>query len=177
MGLKVSAPSLRTDLEKAIAAHGGQGVVAAALGWPLKARHRRPKGYWDDLSNVRQAIDEFIGEQGMEAGESAWAACKAAAVVHRGCCSTASPMVHAPSHAAPAATLRPPAPERRDVFVVWVRQQGGATLLSLTYVMSPPAAGVMPLKNDFVRANRLYLAKVVERWGGLPQLAEVCTPP
>lgn len=31
----------------------------------------------------------------------------------------------------------------------------------------------MPLKNDFVRANRLDLAKVVERWGGLPQLAEV----
>ena len=35
----------------------------------------------------------------------------------------------------------------------------------------------MPLKNDFVRANRLDLAKVVERWGGLPQLAEVIAPP
>ena len=34
----------------------------------------------------------------------------------------------------------------------------------------------MPLKNDFVRANRLDLAKVVERWGGLPQLAQVNMP-
>lgn len=31
----------------------------------------------------------------------------------------------------------------------------------------------MPLKNDFVRANRLDLAKAVERWAGLSQLAEV----
>ena len=69
-GLTPAAPSSRTDLEKAVAAHGGQGVVAAALGWPLKVRHRRPKGYWDDLANVRAAIDDFIGEQGMEAGES-----------------------------------------------------------------------------------------------------------
>jgi hypothetical protein len=44
-------------------------VVATALGWPLKARHRRPNGYWDDLENVRRGIDEFIEEQGMEAGE------------------------------------------------------------------------------------------------------------
>ena len=68
-GLTPPYPPHRTDLEKAVAAHGGQGVVAAALGWPLKVRHRRPKGYWDDLANVRAAIDEFIGEQGMEAGE------------------------------------------------------------------------------------------------------------
>ena len=32
-------------------------------------------------------------------------------------------------------------------------------------------AGVMPLKNDFVRAERYDLAKVVERWGGLAELA------
>lgn len=29
----------------------------------------------------------------------------------------------------------------------------------------------MPLKNDFVRAERYDLAKVVERWGGLAELA------
>ena len=62
-------PWCRTDLEKAIAAHGGQAVVAAALGWPLKARHRRPNGYWDDLENVRRGIDDFIEEQGMDPGE------------------------------------------------------------------------------------------------------------
>ena len=29
----------------------------------------------------------------------------------------------------------------------------------------------MPLKNDFVRAGRYDLSKVVERWGGLQELA------
>ena len=33
--------------------------------------------------------------------------------------------------------------------------------------------GVMPAKNDFIRAGRYDLAKVVERWGGLAGLAEV----
>ncbi len=34
---------------------------------------------------------------------------------------------------------------------------------------------MMPLKNDFVRANRLDLAKAIERWGGLSELASVRT--
>ncbi len=32
---------------------------------------------------------------------------------------------------------------------------------------------IMPLKMDFVRANRYDLAHVVERWGGLSELAEL----
>lgn len=32
---------------------------------------------------------------------------------------------------------------------------------------------IMPLKMDFVRANRYDLAHVVERWGGLSDLAEL----
>lgn len=32
--------------------------------------------------------------------------------------------------------------------------------------------GIMPLKMDFVRANRYDLSHAVERWGGLYELAE-----
>jgi hypothetical protein len=33
-------------------------------------------------------------------------------------------------------------------------------------------AGVMPVKNDFVRAGRFDITRAVERWGGLYILAE-----
>lgn len=33
--------------------------------------------------------------------------------------------------------------------------------------------GIMPLKMDFVRANRYDLSHAVERWGGLYDLAEL----
>ncbi|KAL4425806.1 hypothetical protein ABPG75_009822 [Micractinium tetrahymenae] len=89
----------RSDLEKAISAHGGPTVVAQQLGWKLKAKSRRPKGYWDSPENVRAELDEFIEEQGL----------------------------------------------------------------------SP---GVMPAKNDFIRAGRYDIARAVERWGGLYELAE-----
>lgn len=88
----------RSDLEKAISAHGGPTVVAQQLGWKLKAKGRRPKGYWDSPENVRAELDEFIEEQGL-----------------------------------------------------------------------PP--GIMPAKNDFVRAGRYDIARAVERWGGLYELA------
>jgi hypothetical protein len=32
--------------------------------------------------------------------------------------------------------------------------------------------GVMPLKNDFVRSGRFDIARAIERWGGLYQLAD-----
>lgn len=35
----------------------------------------------------------------------------------------------------------------------------------------PP--GIMPLKMDFVRANRYDLSHAIERWGGLYDLAEL----
>lgn len=87
----------RSDLEKAIAAHGGPATVAERLGWKLQARTRKPRGYWSSLENVKNEIDEFIEESGLE-------------------------------------------------------------------------PGVMPLKNDFVRAGRYDLARAVERWGGIGEL-------
>ena len=50
----------RTDIEKAIAAHGGPATVADRMGWTRKGRYRKPKGYWNSISNVKQEIDEFI---------------------------------------------------------------------------------------------------------------------
>ena len=61
----------RSDLEKAIAAHGGPPVVAKALGWRLKARPRRPRGYWDVVENVRSEIDDFIADYGLRPGTHA----------------------------------------------------------------------------------------------------------
>lgn len=58
----------RSDLEKAILAHGGMAAVAKALGWPVKARQRRPNGYWDEVDNVRQEIDAFIRASGLQPG-------------------------------------------------------------------------------------------------------------
>ena len=43
-------------------------AVAKALGWPGKARQRRPNGYWDQIENVRQEIDAFIMENGLQPG-------------------------------------------------------------------------------------------------------------
>lgn len=89
----------RTDIEKAISAHGGPAAIASRLGWSLQAKKRKPRGYWDSLENVKSEIEDFIIENGLE-------------------------------------------------------------------------PGVMPLKNDFVRAERFDLARAIERWGGLYDLAE-----
>ncbi|CAL8464995.1 g4530 [Coccomyxa elongata] len=90
----------RTDLEKAIAAHGGPAAVAKRMGWNLAYKGKKPRGYWDKLANVQKEIDLFNKQQGL-----------------------------------------------------------------------PP--GIMPLKMDFVRANRYDLSHAVERWGGLYDLAEL----
>lgn len=67
-------PFFRSDLEKAISAHGGPSQVAAQLGWKQRAKGRRPKGYWDSLDNVRAELDEFIEEAGLPRGVRAgWA--------------------------------------------------------------------------------------------------------
>ncbi|KAK9823512.1 hypothetical protein WJX72_003333 [[Myrmecia] bisecta] len=89
----------RTDLEKAIAAHGGHAEVALKLGWQLTFKPKKPRGYWDHIRNVRRQIDAFVVDHGL-----------------------------------------------------------------------PPR--VMPRKNDFVRAGRYDLARAVERWGGLYELAD-----
>ena len=58
----------RTDLEKAIAAHGGSGAVAEALGWPLAKARRRPRGWWDNIDNVRAEVDAFVELSGSQPG-------------------------------------------------------------------------------------------------------------
>ena len=72
-------PCRRTDLEKAIAAHGGPGAVAEALGWSRKGKSRKPRGFWDELFNVKQEVDDFIEEHDLEPGgllglKDCWAA-------------------------------------------------------------------------------------------------------
>ena len=52
--------SNRSDIEKAISAHGGPAMVAKRLGWMNKGRYRKPKGYWNSIKNVKQEIDEFV---------------------------------------------------------------------------------------------------------------------
>jgi hypothetical protein len=58
----------RTDLEKAIAAHGGPAAVAERLGWAQRARARKPRGFWDALPNVRAEVDDFCDEAGLPRG-------------------------------------------------------------------------------------------------------------
>ena len=91
--------SHRTDLEKALSAHGGAANVAKRMGWESRSRSRKPRGYWNSIENVKNEIDEFILSSDL-----------------------------------------------------------------------PP--GVMPLKNDFVRANRFDIARAIEKWGGVYELAE-----
>lgn len=89
----------RTDIEKALAAHGGGSKVASKMGWRYSSRSRKPRGYWNSIENVRHEIDEFILSSDL-----------------------------------------------------------------------PP--GIMPLKNDIIRAGRFDLARAIEKWGGISILAE-----
>lgn len=149
-GFRFSALTLdvfprRTDLEKAIAAHGGPTAVAESLGWKVKGKSRKPRGYWDALPNVKQEVDDFIEEYGMQPGENI-------RKVHACICMHDSwpPLLLCAVHL-------------------------------LTSACSIFASGMMPLKNDFIRAGRFDLARAVERWGGLYELAaeldyEVASP-
>ncbi|CAG9466569.1 unnamed protein product [Pedinophyceae sp. YPF-701] len=58
----------RTDIERALAAHGGSDAVARELGWQTKGRRRKPPGYWDDLENVRAEIEGFVRLYELEEG-------------------------------------------------------------------------------------------------------------
>jgi hypothetical protein len=91
--------SNRTDLEKALAAHGGASMVAGRMGWTTSSRSRKPRGYWNSLDNLKTEIDEFLSSSDL-----------------------------------------------------------------------PPRT--MPLKSDFVRAGRFDLARAVEKWGGMYDVAD-----
>eukprot|EP00803_Ostreobium_quekettii_P006825 evm.model.scf_9.11 EVM.evm.TU.scf_9.11 scf_9:175515-177886(-) len=58
----------RTDIEKAITAHGGPAGVAERMGWQLQTKRRKPRGYWDDADNILQEIDDFIIENDLPKG-------------------------------------------------------------------------------------------------------------
>jgi len=88
----------RTDLEKALASHGGGSKVASRIGWKYNSRSRKPRGYWNSIENVRHEIDEFI-------------------------------------------------------------------------ISSDLPEGIMPLKNDIIRAGRFDLARAIEKWGGVSDVA------
>lgn len=88
---------------QAIRAHGGSGAVAAELGWDAPVQ-KKPRGYWDDILNLKVEIDAFIAESGL-----------------------------------------------------------------------PP--GRMPAKTDFVRAGRYDMARAVERWGGIQEVADALNYP
>ena len=146
----------RSDLEKAVSAHGGPSVVAQRLGWELRGKQRRPKGYWDAPANVRAELDLFIDELGLppggwvrrvgggwvrrvrrvrgggQKGAASWVGCR-----WRTASSTSRPLI-------------------ADVL-----------LRTPHCPASAAAAGVLPAKNDFVRAGRYDIARAVERWGGL----------
>jgi hypothetical protein len=47
----------RLDLEKAVTASGGFPEVAKELGWKLAYKSKKPRGYWDDLNNMRREIE------------------------------------------------------------------------------------------------------------------------
>eukprot|EP00963_Diacronema_lutheri_P000936 scaffold60_cov325-Pavlova_lutheri.AAC.24 len=56
----------RTDLEKAIAHHGGAVKVAEATGMPLAYPARKPRGHWDRLDTVREEIEGFQWSHGLD---------------------------------------------------------------------------------------------------------------
>lgn len=116
--------SNRTDIEKAISAHGGPAMVAKRLGWINKGRYRKPKGYWNSIENVKQEIDEFIALYDLPIG---------------------------------------------TVICLDLLLLSQQRLLTHQLCNFP---GTMPIKNDFIRANRFDLARAIERWGGLYCLAE-----
>lgn len=59
----------RTDLEKAMTAHGGPAMVSERMGWNLPNKRRKRRGYWDDFDNLKQELKEFIGEKKWKRGE------------------------------------------------------------------------------------------------------------
>lgn len=42
--------------------------VAQKMGWQLKTKVRRPRGYWKDMSNIRTEVDAFCSEHNLAPG-------------------------------------------------------------------------------------------------------------
>ncbi|KAI3984091.1 hypothetical protein MKX01_035218 [Papaver californicum] len=56
----------RIDIEKAITRMGGFRKIATALNLSLAYKHRKPKGYWDNLENLQEEISRFQRSWGMD---------------------------------------------------------------------------------------------------------------
>ena len=133
----------------ALATSAGTDPATAAACLPALLCCRRPKGYWDSPENVRAELDEFIEEQRLPPGGSGGVA---GGVGRRGVVVGGV-----------------------QWLVVGCRDlrctvRGGAVwpqLHAAAACAGPGPAGVMPAKNDFVRAGRYDIARAVERWGGL----------
>ncbi|XP_072089461.1 uncharacterized protein [Arachis hypogaea] len=56
----------RVDIEKAITRMGGFRKIASTMNLSLAYKHRKPKGYWDDLENLKNEISRFQRSWGMD---------------------------------------------------------------------------------------------------------------
>uniref|UniRef100_A0A1D1XN49 Protein RED1 n=2 Tax=Anthurium amnicola TaxID=1678845 RepID=A0A1D1XN49_9ARAE len=56
----------RVDIEKAITRMGGFRKIANLMNLSLAYKHRKPKGYWDNLENLRDEISRFQRNWGMD---------------------------------------------------------------------------------------------------------------
>ncbi|PKI31701.1 hypothetical protein CRG98_047911 [Punica granatum] len=56
----------RVDIEKAITRMGGFRRIASMFNLSLAYKHRKPKGYWDNLENLEEEIHRFQRSWGMD---------------------------------------------------------------------------------------------------------------
>ncbi|XP_057419971.1 uncharacterized protein LOC130714102 isoform X2 [Lotus japonicus] len=56
----------RVDIEKAITRMGGFRKIATIMDLSLAYKHRKPKGYWDNLENMQDEISRFQRSWGMD---------------------------------------------------------------------------------------------------------------
>ncbi|KAG0453470.1 hypothetical protein HPP92_024774 [Vanilla planifolia] len=56
----------RVDIEKAITRMGGFRKLANMMNLSLAYKHRKPKGYWDNLDNLQEEISRFQKSWGMD---------------------------------------------------------------------------------------------------------------
>ncbi|XP_042401820.1 uncharacterized protein LOC121991827 [Zingiber officinale] len=56
----------RVDIEKAITRMGGFRRIANLMNLSLAYKHRKPRGYWDNLENLQEEISQFQKNWGMD---------------------------------------------------------------------------------------------------------------
>ncbi|KAL6338799.1 hypothetical protein AAG906_023949 [Vitis piasezkii] len=56
----------RVDIEKAITRMGGFRRIASLMNLSLAYKHRKPKGYWDNLENLKEEITRFQRSWGID---------------------------------------------------------------------------------------------------------------